>query len=528
MTLQPLRAPAPAGHPETHSLDGGTMAAMLRALVASVQGVALVVSEAGRIRFTTREVEEWLGWRVEEVVGRRVHRFLESGRGRAAFALFGRTVAAEGALPPVEARVRHADGSWRILQLQGRLLDPESGIAGMLVVARDVTESRVLQEALGESERMLFQSQRGEVLGRLASGIAHDFNNVIAAVKGYVQLMQLDVEEDHPFREYLGEVDGAANRAASLSRQILAFYRGAEPSAGLVPLHEVVEGMRPMLSRLLTGGVALRTLPAAEPVHVWADAAQLEQVLLNLVVNARDAMPRGGEVVVAVERAEVRAAEARVLGLLPGPYAVLRVADTGTGMDEATRARIFEPLFTTKAPGEGTGLGLATVARIVRNAHGAIEVRSEPGRGSEFRVLLPWVETTVQPGAAAQLSAMPRGSETLLLLEPDPMLRRITRTVLQRYGYTVEVAGSAAEAAALALRHASTLGLFVYDAELGAELVARVRAAIPRTRTLALSSVGALPADGGALPKPYSPAELLHAVRAALDAPPRRSLSSHG
>jgi two-component system cell cycle sensor histidine kinase/response regulator CckA len=322
---------------------------------------------------------------------------------------------------------------------------------------RDVTERRSLEEQLRQSQKM-------EAVGRLAGGIAHDFNNLLTAILGYAELLTRDVPPDGRARRRVEEIQRAAERAADLTRQLLAFSRRQVLVPAVLDLGLVVRGLEDMLRRLISEEVALRIVvdPAASPVR--ADRARLEQVIVNLAVNGRDAMPKGGVLTMEVRDADV-GPESTATGdpaVAPGPYVLLAVSDTGQGMDAVTRERVFEPFFTTKDEGHGTGLGLATVYGTIKQSGGYVQVSSQPGRGTTFKVYLPRADGVPEPAPAASPSAA-GGTETLLLVEDEPAVREVAHEILLSRGYHVLVAGSAAEAEVMLSGREDPVDLMVTD-----------------------------------------------------------------
>jgi CheY-like chemotaxis protein len=392
-----------------------------------------------------------------------------------------------------------------------------------------------------------------EALGRFAGGIAHDFNNLLTGILGAADLALYDLADGAAAREDLEVIRDSARRAAALTGQILAFSRGGVVQPAVLGVAEVVGGLAPMLARLL--GEPVRLVVEAPPPppgggHVTADRGQLEQVLMNLVLNARDAMPDGGTLAVRVEDVDLARASAEHPGVAPGAWVRLAVSDTGVGMDEATQARVFEPFFTTKARGKGTGLGLATVYGIVTQAGGVVRAASAPGAGSTFTLYLPRADVAARAAQAARrltpphLAAVadaptgvapaggaPAGGETVLLVEDEHAVRAIARAALTRRGYRVLAAGDAAEALALADAAAEPIHLLLTDVVMpgmgGRELAERMVAERPGLRVLFMSGYTedevlhrGVSADAMAfLPKPFTPEALAARVREVLDGP---------
>ncbi|HJQ20040.1 MAG TPA: response regulator [Gemmatimonadaceae bacterium] len=384
------------------------------------------------------------------------------------------------------------------------------------------------------AERAFRQSQRLEAVGRLASGVAHDFNNMLSAMTGYTEIVLQDLKPDDPHRDDLKEVLSAASRAAGLTRQLLAFSRQQVMQPRLMSMNDVVTGMEKMVQRLIGQEIQLSIQLDPNVDWVKADPGQLEQVLLNLCVNARDAMPNGGRLTIETANTRLDASRMQdhtIASAEPGDYVMLAVTDTGTGMDADTRARIFEPFFTTKGPEKGTGLGLATVYGIVKQSAGEIFVYSEVGHGSSFKVFLP--RSTEMPGAtetpAPAHEAKP-GSETVLVAEDEEAIRRIMQKCLTRAGYDVILAFDGEDAMKILASHDKPIDLLITDMVMpnmnGSDLAARAREKHPGLRVLFLSgftaasmtAVQAIGADDFFLQKPFGAEALVQKAREVLDA----------
>ena len=331
----------------------------------------------------------------------------------------------EGSLVNDENQVRRKDGSIIWIVENVSLIADEDGEEILLGTVFDMTERRRLEE-------QLLQSQKMEAVGRLAGGIAHDFNNLLTAVSGYSELLLTQLPEGDPRRESAEEIRQAGSRAAALTRQLLAFSRRQVLEPRVLDLNAVISGMERMLRRVIGEDVELTT--ALEP-ELWrskADPGQIEQAILNLVVNARDAMPRGGRLTVETANVELDEKFAGLYATVqPGPHVMLAVSDTGVGMDAELQARLFEPFFTTKERGKGTGLGLSTTYGIVKQSGGSIWVYSEPGHGTTFKIYLPRCEEPLEgPVAAAPTKAPAPGTESVLLVEDEPEVRRLVEKLL--------------------------------------------------------------------------------------------------
>ncbi|MEM7349716.1 MAG: ATP-binding protein [Acidobacteriota bacterium] len=410
---------------------------------------------------------------------------------------------------------------WQVVPLR----DESGAVTHLLAIQRDITEHRRL-------ETQLRQSQKMEAVGRLAGGVAHDFNNLLTAIIGYNQLLLLALGTDHPQREAVEQIGKAAKRAATLTSQLLAFSRRQVLQPKVIDLNEVVRGIEKILRRLI--GEDIDLLIELEPLaaKVKADPGQLEQVILNLAINARDAMPDGGHLLVETDEVELDDDAAREHETESGAYVRLRVRDSGLGMDTETQAKIFEPFFTTKGQEKGTGLGLATVYGIVKQSGGFIGVDSTTGKGTIFDVFLPRIENQpVQPIDRSYSAKVERGDERVLLAEDDDSVRRLVSTVLTENGYEVLEAADGSEALDIAADLTLAIDLLISDVVMpdmrGPELCRRVLAGRPDMRTLFISGYadgssphrGEFGADVPFLQKPFSPEALARKVREVLDQP---------
>jgi PAS domain S-box-containing protein len=523
----------------------------------------MFIKDARDLRFErfNREGEALIGVHRTELIGKSDHDFFPKEQADS-FVAKDREVLRRGTVEDIpEEQIQTPSGMRWLHTRKIPLLDEHGEPRHLLGISVDITEKkraqemlrasheelerRILQrtdelqleiaerfraeETLQRTEEQLRQAQKMEAIGRLAGGIAHDFNNVLSVVLSYCDLMLDDVPEDSSLRRDLEEVRRAGERAATLTRQLLAFSRQQVLQPRVLDLNEVVAGMSRMLERLLGEDVELELRCAPGLGKVRVDAAQIEQVVMNLVVNARDAMPTGGKLTIETANVELDAEFAAThLGVLPGPHVMLAVSDTGTGMDKETLGRVFEPFFTTKEKGKGTGLGLSTAFGIVKQSAGSIWVYSEPAKGATFKVYLPvTLEASASLPAPARASEM-RGSETVLLVEDEDQVRSLAAGILRKYGYRVLEARMAREALALAAG-GGPVDLLLTDVVMpemaGPLLAEKLMSLRPSMRVLFMSGYtddavvrhGILEAGAAFLQKPFVPEVLARRVRAALD-----------
>jgi two-component system, cell cycle sensor histidine kinase and response regulator CckA len=434
----------------------------------------------------------------------------------------------------LEYRIRHKNGEWRLLESTASAVCGASNkVEKLVIVNRDITERRDLEQQLGLSQRL-------EAVGRLSGGIAHDFNNLLGVIIGYAEALQTSIGPDNPMREAIDEIQKAANRAAALTQQLLAFSRKQVLELKVLALNSIIADMEKMLLRLIGEDVVLKFNPGSELGMVKADRGQIEQVILNLAVNARDAMPRAGELRIETANAELTERDAlRHRYVIPGQYVLLKVTDTGVGMDETTQAHIFEPFFTTKGKGKGTGLGLATVYGVVKQSGGYIWVDSAPGKGTAFRIFLPRAEGSEEKAAPAKPADDRReGPRTILLVEDEDSLRKLTEATLKRAGYVVLTASNAEEVIGSVARTKESVDLLLTDVIMpgmsGGVLAKQLSAHWPQMRVLFMSGYtdGAIEEHGDLKPglvllrKPFTSDTLLRAVGDALSQTPARAANA--
>jgi PAS domain S-box-containing protein len=440
---------------------------------------------------------------------------------------------ASGFAVPWEMELARKDGKRVPVLVGGATLDSSRTIAFAIdLSARKEAETgrRRAEEALSASEAQLRQSQKMEAVGRLAGGVAHDFNNVLSVILCYAEVILSGLAETDPLRDDIEEIRKAGSRAAALTRQLLLFSRQQVAEAKVLDLHELLTGLERMLTRILGEDVDLALVAPKAPGRVKADPSHVEQVIMNLVVNARDAMPTGGKL--TIETANVTLADDYAESHVPakaGEYVMLAVTDTGVGIDKDTQLRIFEPFFTTKEKGKGTGLGLSTVFGIVQQSGGHVWVYSELGVGTTFKVYLPRVGQEVAPLVTAATPTTLRGSETVLLVEDEEQVRTVVRSVLERNGYRVIVAANAGEALLTCETRGEPIDLLLTDVVMpimsGPELARRLTAVRRGMKVLCMSGYtddsivrhGVLDDGVAFVQKPFTPVSLLRKVRDVLD-----------
>ncbi|HEY1661432.1 MAG TPA: ATP-binding protein [Verrucomicrobiae bacterium] len=429
-------------------------------------------------------------------------------------------------------RIVLPNGTERTIQGRGEIVvNGDNQPIKMLGTVQDITEAKNAEMALRRSEEKLQQSQKMEAVGRLAGGIAHDFNNLLTVIGGYSAMSLQTMEANHPLQKNITEIQKAAERAGSLTGQLLAFSRKQMLQPRVLQLNEVLRNMEKMLRRLIGEDVQLSTTFDPALGHVKADPGQIEQVIMNLAINARDAMPRGGKL--TIHTSNVRVDEKsnyrnRTMGI--GEYVLIAVTDNGVGMTSEIKSHLFEPFFTTKGLGKGTGLGLATCYGIICQSEGDIRVYSEPNSGTTFRIYLPRTDAPLDSTASPDSAQLPPGTESILLVEDDPAVRRLATVILGNCGYKIQESNNAFEALSLVKRN-PRFDLVISDVIMpqmsGKELCDQIKGSFPHIRILlmsgytddALAHHGVLDEGLHFLEKPFSPAKLARKVREVLDSP---------
>ena len=497
---------------------------------------AVVLDPGFRVLWVSRTFERFFGLEGEELLGRDMRQLMRSrlrhvlaDSDQVAEALHG--CAEESHPRRFECHIVAGDRRReRWLEHWNQPIRSGEYAGGRIDYYYDISERKRAEEAARESEDQLVQAQKMEALGRLAGGLAHDFNNLLTAITGYTDLL-LRLADNDRVKTYIGEIKRAGDRAAELTSKLLTLSRRPAPSQRVVDLNQLVLNLESLLHRLIGEDVELLTRLDPALGRVRVDPGQLEQILLNLVVNARDAMPTGGRLL--LESSHVEWGDDRPLDLAAGSCACLAVSDTGIGIEDEVRERIFEPFFTTKEEGKGTGLGLSTVYAGVAQNHGHIEVESAPGRGTTFRIYLPSVEGEIDAERAAGATEAPGpGHETVLLVEDDAAVRKLIRELLKQQGYTVIAAEHAAHALELVKGVDEDIEILITDVVMpgmsGPDLAERLVGRFPRMKILFISGYtdtlvlrhGVLDAEHVMLQKPFDGRLLTAKVREILDQPP--------
>jgi two-component system cell cycle sensor histidine kinase/response regulator CckA len=486
----------------------------------------------GQITKVNQTDLEMLGYTAEEMIGRPIWTF-NVGEEIAREQVLAKLA---GTLPPgrnLERTYRRKDGTTFPVLIEDRLILDEKGhIQGIRCTIQDITERKRAEKELSNLQEQLRQSQKIEAIGQLAGGVAHDFNNLLTVIKGYAQLSLLDLKENNPVRENIQEIQKATQRATDLTRQLLAFSRRQILDPKVLDLNSLLRDTEKMLRRMIGEDIELITLLSEDLGRVKIDPSQIEQVIFNLAVNARDAMPSGGKL--TIETANVTSDEHYAhthIGMPPGHYVRLSVSDTGVGMSREVQEKAFDPFFTTKDKGKGTGLGLSTVHGIVTQSGGKVLVYSEPGHGTTFKIYFPTIEGELDaPNGKNETESLPRGSETVLLVEDEPSVRDLAKRLLKQQGYRVLEAANGEEALRLVQeKTGEKIHLLLTDVVLpqmgGKELADQLRILRPGIKVLYTSGYtdyaivhhGVLDSGTDFLQKPFSLKTLSQKVREVLD-----------
>jgi PAS domain S-box-containing protein len=494
------------------------------ALVEGVRDIVFALGHDGTVTSLNAAFERITGWPAEEWIGRPFEQLVHPEDLSLLFEFVDRAV--RGVTRPVsQLRVRTRKGDYCVGEFAATPQFREGRLVGVLGIARDITDRLSLEQQLRQAQKM-------EAVGQLAAGVAHDFNNILTAITGYAQLLLEDLGAKDPHRQDVDEIRKAADRAAGLTRQLLAFSRQQVLQPTVLDLNILVSETEAMLARLLGEDIRLATHLTSDLGAVKTDRSQIEQVIMNLAVNARDAMPQGGQLTIETANVDTDDVYARDhFPAAPGSYVMLAVSDTGIGMSQETQAHMFEPFFTTKGKGKGTGLGLATVYGIVKQSAGFIWVYTEPGQGTTFKIYLPRVAQAPAPRVSSANSrpVILSGTETVLLAEDEAAVRTVARQALERHGYTVLEAPSGEAALDLAQRYSGSIHLLLTDVVMpgmsGRSLALRLAAVRPEMRAIYMSGYtdeaitrhGVLEPGVTYVQKPFSPDALVRKVREVLD-----------
>jgi two-component system cell cycle sensor histidine kinase/response regulator CckA len=494
--------------------------ARFRAVIENAFDITAITDGDGVIRYVSPSVERILGYAPQELEGSRFLAFVHPDDASDLEEDFGRAASQPRQVQLQESRARHKDGTWRLMDLVCLNQLDNPAVRGMVFNARDVTTRRALETRLHQSERL-------DAIGQLAGGVAHDFNNILLVIRGYSSVLRSTLGDPQHIAD-VDEIVSAADRAAELTRHLLAFGRRQVLQPRLVSVVDTVHGLESLLRHSIRENVELNLDLADSAPAVLADPVQIEQVILNLVVNGRDAMAGGGVVRLSVGTAELTGAEEGISPALPhGTYVVLAVADTGTGIAAEVLPHIFDPFFTTKEDGVGTGLGLSTVYGIVVQSGGGIDVRSPASGGTTFTVYLPVAErgSENEQSFGEVDASLPGGTETVLLVEDEAAVRELVRRVLESAGYRVLQADRPSEAERL-LAEEDDVDLLLTDVVMpemsGYELAARALEQRPKLRTMFMSGyshpgAGSQQVPGELLQKPFTTDELTQTIRKTLD-----------
>jgi len=500
-----------------------------RSLIENSTDVIFILDKGGIIRYTSPSSLKVLGYLPEELLEERGFKYIHPDDASSVKGVIQRVAEEPDTTLGMEFRLRHRDGSWRMMEGFARNLLRVPSIQGIVINARDITEQRAAEQEIDSLQEQFRQSQKMEAIGRLAGGIAHDFNNLLSIIQGYSDLSVLTLSEGDPLRENIEQIQKASRKAADLTRQLLAFSRRQVMEMRVLDLNLLLKNLEKMLRRLIGEDIELSILQGEGLGRVKADPGQLEQVILNLVVNARDAMPSGGKLTIETANVKLDEAYARAhVAVKTGDYVLLSISDTGEGMTPEVRERIFEPFFTTKQ--KGTGLGLSTVYGIVKQSGGNIWVYSEPGRGTSFKIYLPRVdepleETSVVIGE----EDLPRGNETVLIVEDEEEVRKIAMAILRRQGYKVLEAPQGGDAFLICEKYEGPIHLMLTDVVMprmdGMELAQRLLSMRPEMKVIYMSGYadnailrhGFLEEGVDYIQKPFTVSRLARKVREVLD-----------
>ena len=503
-----------------------------RSILENIQDGYIEVDLAGNFTFVNGVVCRRLGYSREELIGMNNRQYTDETTAKKAYQLYNRVYRTGEPVRNFEEEVIRKDGTRWIYELSVSLIrNPEGKPIGFRGISRDITERKRAEKEMAALQEQLRESQKMEAIGRLAGGIAHDFNNLLTVIKGYSQLALMELKEGDSLRGNIEEIQKGSQRAADLTRQLLAFSRRQVMEMKVLDLNTLLRDLDKMLRRIIGEDIELTTLLANDLGRVKIDPGQIEQVIMNLAVNAKDAMPFGGKLTIETANAVLDESYARNhADVKPGRYVMFSVSDTGVGMTPEVRERLFEPFFTTKQKGRGTGLGLSTVYGIVKQSGGNIWVYSEPGHGTTFKIYLSRVDEPLeQLREKTTRGELLRGSETVLVVEDEEKVRKLTVGILGKQGYSVLDASQGDDALAISEKHKGPIHLILVDVVMpgisGTELTKRLAFLRPETKILYMSGYtdnaivhhGVLEKGVNYIQKPFTIDELTRKVREALD-----------
>ncbi|MGA2519112.1 MAG: PAS domain S-box protein [Thermodesulfobacteriota bacterium] len=503
-----------------------------RSILENIQDGYIEVDLAGNFTFVNGVVCRRLGYSREELIGMNNRQYTDETTAKKAYQLYNRVYRTGEPVRNFEEEVIRKDGTRWIYELSVSLIrNPEGKPIGFQGISRDITERKRAEKEMAALQEQLRESQKMEAIGRLAGGIAHDFNNLLTVIKGYSQLSLMELKEGDPLKGNIEEIQKGSQRAADLTRQLLAFSRRQVMEMKVLDLNTLLRDLDKMLRRIIGEDIELTTLLANDLGRVKIDPGQIEQVIMNLAVNAKDAMPSGGKLTIETANAVLDESYARNhADVKPGRYVMFSVSDTGVGMTPEVRERLFEPFFTTKQKGRGTGLGLSTVYGIVKQSGGNIWVYSEPGHGTTFKIYLSRVDEPLeQLREKTTREELLRGSETVLVVEDEEKVRQLTVEILGKQGYSVLDASQGDDALAISEKHKGPIHLILVDVVMpgisGTELTKRLAFLRPETKILYMSGYtdnaivhhGVLEKGVNYIQKPFTIDELTRKVREALD-----------
>jgi len=504
-----------------------------RSVIENALDVIFILDANGTFRYTSPSIKEVMGYSPEELIGKDSFRYIDPQDLAKVLVVFEEGVQKPGTATKLEFRIRHRDGSLRNIEAIARNLLHVPSVKGIVVNARDITKRKRAEEEMIVLQEQFRQSQKMEAIGRLAGGIAHDFNNLLTVIKGYSQLSLLELKEEGPLKGNIEEIKKASEKVGDLTRQLLTFSRSQVLEVKVLDLNAILRNLEKMLRRVIGEDIELVIFLADDLRRIKTDPGQIEQVIMNLAVNARDAMPSGGKLIIETTNVELDELYAHThIELIPGRYVMLSVSDTGVGMTPEVKERVFEPFFTTKEKEKGTGLGLSTVYGIVKQSGGDIWVYSEPGYGTTFKIYLPRVD---EPQNEEEImeerleEALPRGNETILVVEDNEEVRKVTGRILRMQGYRVLEASDGSDSFSISKQHDGPIHLMITDMVMsemnGPELAKRLTSFYPEMKVLYMSGYvknfishqGILEKGMNYIQKPFTVDKLTRKVREVLD-----------